>query len=115
MVQFATPQRIDELTSLNRQMLAARSTPRQADEIDLEFHRMLFDTAGNRLVKLFAEIVSLQFEERLRPPFRDSDAVAFSASEHQQMIDAIVAKKAETLTEILSRHTGRITAQEHQE
>ena len=114
-VQFATPQRIDELTSLNRQMLAARSTPRQADEIDLEFHRMLFDTAGNRLVKLFAEIVSLQFEERLRPPFRDSDAVAFSASEHQQMIDAIVAKKAETLTEILSRHTGRITAQEHQE
>lgn len=115
-VQFATPQRIDELTELNRQMQAARSTPRQADAIDLEFHRMLFDTAGNRLVKLFAEIVALQFEDQLRPPFRDGDAVDFSAAEHRQMIDAIVAREAETLAEILSRHTGRIIAtQQHQE
>ena len=107
-VQFATPRRIDELVELNQQMLAVRSTPRKADEIDLEFHRTLFDTAGNRLVKLFAEIVALQFEEQLRPPFRDSGAVEFSAAEHWQMIDAIMAKKAETLSEILSRHTGRI-------
>lgn len=114
-VRYATPRRIDELVALNNALLAARETTQEADQIDLKFHRLLFDIAGNRLVKLFAEIVSLQFEEKLRPPFRNSAAVEFSASEHQLMIEAIQLRDAGRLAQILTDHIGRVLSQKNQD
>ena len=108
LIRYATPRQIDRLTELNEKMLAAGGDTATADRFDLQFHRLLFDIAGNRLLNLFAEIVTLQFEGNFRPPFRDADAVAFSASDHALMIEAIRRRDHARLAELIRCHIERI-------
>ena len=104
LVRYATPRQIDTLAELNREMLARKKDTRKADTFDLRFHLELFEITGNRLLRIFAQIITVQFEGNLRPPFPSVAAVETSAAEHEAMIKAIAARDAAALDKIVHDH-----------
>lgn len=104
LVRHATPRQIDLLAEVNREMLACTHDRPRADALDLRFHLELFEITGNRLLKIFAQIITVQFEGKLRPPFRDAAAVEISGADHQAMIAAIAARDATALGQAIHDH-----------
>jgi len=103
-IRYATPAHIDHLTQINDAMLAKIHDRPAADELDLKFHMALFDITDNRILKLFARIITVQFEGRLRPPFRDAEAVRISAASHRDIIKAIAERDSTALTRMVMEH-----------
>ncbi len=103
-IRFATSAHVDQLTQINNAMMKLEHDTVKADELDLEFHMALFDITGIRLMKLFAQIITVQFKGKLRPPFRDAAAVRRSGEEHKLIIKAISERNTTEMTGLVLEH-----------
>jgi GntR family galactonate operon transcriptional repressor len=108
LVNHTTPYQLDTLTRINAKMLAEKKNTGKADDLDLQFHKMLIDITGNRLMKIFSEILTVQFEGKSRPPFANQKCVEDSAKEHQAMIIAISNRDENELSRLLEVHIRRL-------
>ena len=104
LIRYATPTHLDRLTEINDAMMKLDHGVAGADRYDLEFHMALFDITGNRILKIFARILTVQFEGNLRPPFRDEEAVRESGESHRKIIRAIAGRDPEALSRLLLEH-----------
>ena len=105
--RYATPYQIDTLTKLNEEMLSLKKNTKEADKLDLKFHK-LFDIPGNRLLKIFSQIMEIQFEGKSRPPFASPERVEKSGKEHRKIIEAIKNHNEDELRALLSEHTSQL-------
>ena len=103
-IQYATPAHLDRLTSINRAMLDHAGKTGEADHFDLEFHMALVDIIGNRILKIFAQILTVQFEGKYRPPFCNRAAVLRSGASHAEIIKAIADRDSTGLTRLVLEH-----------
>jgi len=104
LIRYATPAHIDHLTDINERMMKTANKTAAADKLDLEFHMALFDITGNRILKIFAELLTVQFEGKSRPPFRDKQAVLNSGESHRAMIKAIADRNTTELSRLILEH-----------
>ncbi len=104
LIRYATPAQIDRLTEINDAMMKLGHDTAEADKYDLEFHMTLFDITGNRILKIFAHILTVQFEGNLRPPFADENAVKISGESHRKVIQALADRDSAALSRLLGEH-----------
>lgn len=106
LITYATPTHIDRLVEINENMLQLQHNLPKADKLDLCFHTTLFNITGNRLLRLFAQILTVQFEGKSRPPFPDAADVRRSSKEHSKMIEAINERDSNKLNQAITDHIG---------
>lgn len=104
LIRLATPVQIDRLNSLIDQMERSVDDPQQADELDLEFHLALIEIAGNRIVTVFSQVISLMFDSRHRARFRNAAAVKKSVNDHRKMMKCLKSGNEEELKSIIVEH-----------
>ena len=104
LIRYATPAQIDRLTAINEAMMESARDTAEADKYDLEFHMTLFEITGNRILRIFAHILTVQFEGNLRPPFADENAVRISGESHRKIIQAIADRDGAELSRLLGEH-----------
>ncbi len=108
LARYATPYQIDTLSKLNEEMLSLKNNTKEADRRDLKFHKLLFDIPGNRLLKIFSQIMEIQFEGKARPPFASPERVEKSSKEHRKIIEAIKNHNEDELRALLAEHTSQL-------
>ncbi len=106
LITYATPTHIDRLVEINENMLQLQHNLPKADKLDLCFHTTLFNITGNRLLRLFARILTVQFEGKARPPFPDAADMRRSAKEHSKIIEAINERDSNKLNQAITHHIG---------
>lgn len=104
LIQYATPISIERLNTLNRELEALANKPREADELDRQFHATLAGICGNRLIEIFFQVINLTFQEKYRKKFLNARAVKKSASVHRRIVECIKAKDHEGLEAVIEEH-----------
>ncbi|WP_294432838.1 FCD domain-containing protein [uncultured Victivallis sp.] len=103
-IRCITPAQLDRLIRINRKISEAEADPAQADVFDLEFHLTLMEIAGNRLIQVFSQVISLLFSREYREQLNSTARVRHSVESHQQMIQAIRAKDLPALHRLIYEH-----------
>ncbi len=103
-IRCMTPTQADKLNALIDEMSAAENDPEQADRLDLAFHLALLKITGNRLLEVFAHVLSLLFAREHRTHFRSPEAIQRSVKYHRMMLEAIRGREKERLLELIEEH-----------
>lgn len=104
LIRCLTPAQADNLNRLIDEMSAAENDPEEADRLDLAFHLELLKITGNRLLEVFAHVLSLLFDRDYRAPFRSAEAIRRSVNSHRAMLDAIRAGDEKRLHTLIEEH-----------
>lgn len=106
-VKRITPEQAGQLKENIGQMEKCISSPEKADLLDREFHVKLFEIAGNRILKIFSNVLNLLFRRQYRGKFLNPKAKQDSIMEHMALIDAIMAEDVAGASGIIRKHIGR--------
>jgi GntR family transcriptional regulator, transcriptional repressor for pyruvate dehydrogenase complex len=104
LIQYATPISIERLNTLVTEMEALADRPREAHQIDRQFHATLAGICGNRLIEIFFQVINLTFQDKYRQKFLNARAVRKSAKGHRRMIECIKQKDSEGLKAVIEEH-----------
>ena len=104
LIRLITPVSIDRLNSLIDQMEQLEGNPDKADTFDLEFHLALTEIAGNRVLKVFSQVISLMFDRKYRKKFLNAAAVRKSVNDHRKMMKYIKSGDCENLKALIIDH-----------
>ena len=79
----------------------------KADALDREFHVRLFDISGNRILKIFSNVIHLLFRRQYCGKFLNPKAKQDSIREHKELLGAIMAEDVAGASEIIRKHISR--------
>jgi GntR family galactonate operon transcriptional repressor len=79
-------------------------TPEKADLCDREFHLCLMEISGNRMLKLFSQVMVLLFRKEYRHKFLNPKAVLISVERHQRILKALIDGKRDELLSLIEEH-----------
>ena len=99
-----TPGMVDRLNEIIVEMESCAANPEKADQLDMQFHLTLMEVTGNRILKIFGQLLILMFDKKYRKKFLNREAVEKSARDHRSMLKALSTGNESTLTEIIQRH-----------
>jgi DNA-binding GntR family transcriptional regulator len=113
--EHATPEqiaRLRELVAVGRQA-AERADTDAVVEANADFHRAVTEASGNRVL---AELAG-QVDRRVRWYYAPVARIRGSASwdEHENLVDAIEARDADTALRLMGEHTERTRRTYHEE
>ena len=78
--------------------------PEEADQLDLQFHLTLMEATGNRILKIFGQVLILMFDRKYRTKFLNPAAVRKSVGDHRAMLKALSEGSESRLTELIRQH-----------
>ena len=82
----------------------ATSDPEEADQLDLQFHLTLMEATGNRILKIFGQVLILMFDRKYRTKFLNPAAIRKSVGDHRAMLKALSEGSESRLTELIRQH-----------
>ena len=104
LIRLATPVLIDRLNSLIDQMEQSTDNPDRADALDLEFHLTLVEITGNRVLKVFSQVIVLMFDRKYRNKFHSPAAIRKSVNDHRKMMKYLKNGDCENLKTLIIEH-----------
>jgi len=104
LIKRITPGMLDRLNGIIDRMEAGETEPEQADQLDMQFHLALMEITGNRILKIFGQVLILMFEKKYRKQFLNPEAVRKSVKDHRAMLKALSSGNENLLSEIIQRH-----------
>ncbi|HCE44390.1 MAG TPA: hypothetical protein DET40_12655 [Lentisphaeria bacterium] len=108
LIRLATPVLIDRLDALIDQMEKSVDDPERADALDLEFHLTLTEIAGNRVLKVFSQVISLMFDRKHRGRFLNAAAIRKSVCDHRKMMKYLKSGDCENLKAVIIEHIQQL-------
>jgi GntR family galactonate operon transcriptional repressor len=106
-VKRITPEQAEQLKQNIGQMGKCINSVEKADLLDREFHVKLFEISGNRILKIFSNVIHLLFRRQYRGKFLNPKAKQDSAREHKALLEAIMAEDVAGASGIIRKHIGR--------
>lgn len=104
LIKLATPVSIDCLNALIDSMEQSLDNPEKADALDLEFHLALMDITGNRILKVFSQVITMMFDLKYRNKFLNTAAVKKSVDDHRAMMKYLKNGDCENLKTLIINH-----------
>lgn len=104
LIKLASPVMIDRLNSLIDQMEQSIGNPEKADALDLEFHLALIEITGNRVLKVFSQVITLMFDRKYRNKFLNASAIRKSVDDHRRMMKYLKNGDCENLKSLIIEH-----------
>ncbi len=104
LIKLATPVLIDRLNALIDSMEQSLDNPEKADALDLEFHLTLMDITGNRVLKVFSQVITMMFDRKYRNKFLNTAAIKKSADDHRAMMKYLKNGDCENLKTLIINH-----------
>jgi GntR family transcriptional repressor for pyruvate dehydrogenase complex len=108
LVKLATPVSIDQLNSLLDRMEKLINSPEKADAVDLEFHLALVDISGNRILKVFSQVINLMFDQKYRKKFLNAQAIRKSVKDHRAMVEYLKNGDCEKFKSLITEHINQL-------
>lgn len=102
LIRRITPEKLEELNDIIGRM--ATSDPEEADQLDLQFHLTLMEATGNRILKIFGQVLILMFDRKYRTKFLNPAAIRKSVGDHRAMLKALSEGSESRLTELIRQH-----------
>jgi len=103
-IQRMTPDMLEALQSnLDRQKESLSDIPR-FEELDREFHKLLFEASRNKTVRLFSNILSIVFRKKYRGRFLSEEWTAVGYRNHSLILEAIRCQDRRTLLKLIRTH-----------
>ena len=106
-VKRITPEQSEQLKQNIGQMERCLDVPEKADALDREFHVQLFDICGNRILKIFSNVIHLLFRRQYREKFLNPKSKQNSIRDHRALLDAIMEEDVAGACGIIRRHIGQ--------
>ncbi|HBC88566.1 MAG TPA: hypothetical protein DCZ94_16585 [Lentisphaeria bacterium] len=106
-VKRITPEQAEQLKQNIKQMEKYLDIPEKADALDKEFHVMLFDISGNRILKIFSNVVHLLFRRQYREKFLNPKSKQNSLRDHKALLEAIMAENLDEACRIMRQHISQ--------
>ena len=103
-IRRATPASLARLKDNIDLMRKNKDHVERADQLDKEFHLLLFEISGNRALKIFANILTPLFRKRHRERFLNPAAALKSVTDHTQLVEAIEKENLDRANEIIKLH-----------
>jgi GntR family galactonate operon transcriptional repressor len=107
LVKRITHEQAEQLKQNIRQTEKHINSAEKADALDREFHVKLFDISGNRILKIFSNVINLLFRRQYRGKFLNPKAKQDSIKEHKALLEAIMADVVAGASEIIRKHISR--------
>ncbi|OQA84939.1 MAG: HTH-type transcriptional regulator LutR [Lentisphaerae bacterium ADurb.Bin242] len=103
-IQRMTPDMLEALqANLDRQKESLSDIPR-FEELDREFHALLFETSHNKTVRLFSNILSIAFRKKYRTRFMSEEWTGIGYKNHCLILDAIRRQDKRVLLKLIREH-----------
>jgi len=99
-----SPAMIERLTQNIEEMEQRLGDPETADQLDRNFHLLLMEACGNRVLKLFSSVIYLLFHKKYRERFQTLPALRKSVNGHKGILKALVAGDAILAQRLLEEH-----------
>ncbi len=103
-VRRITPEKAEQLKVNINEMEKCLSNPEKADCLDREFHILLFEISGNRILKIFSNVLSLLFRRQYREKFLNPKSKMNSVRDHKALLEALKEENADEACKIIRRH-----------
>ena len=104
LIKLATPASIDRLNALIDSMEQSLDNPEKADALDLEFHLTLMEITGNRVLKVFSQVITMMFDRKYRNKFLNAAAIKKSVDDHRTMMKYLKNGDCENLKALIINH-----------
>lgn len=104
LIHKITPLALDELERNVDRMEASAGNADLAEQLDLEFHRLLLGVCGNRVLNIIGGLLVEMFRAEYREPFRNRKAALKAVADHRKMLRYISAGEKEKLLELIESH-----------
>jgi len=104
LIKLATPVMIDRLNSLIDLMELSLDNPDKADTMDLEFHLTLMEITGNRVLRVFSQVITMMFDRKYRSKFLNAAAIKKSVDDHRAMMKYLKNGDCENLKILIINH-----------
>ena len=104
LIKLATPVSIDRLNALIDSMEQSLDNPEKADALDLEFHLTLMEITGNRVLKVFSQVITMMFDRKYRNKFLNAAAIKKSVDDHRKMMKYLKNGDCENLKNLVINH-----------
>lgn len=102
LVRRITPKMLDQLNEIILRMEEAETE--EADRLDLRFHLKLMEATGNRIQKIFGQVLILMFDRKYRGKFLNPAAVRKSVRDHRAMLKALSEGDEAEMAELVRQH-----------
>ena len=102
LIRRITPEMLEQLNGIIDRMESAETE--EADRLDLNFHLKLMEATGNRIQKIFGQVLILMFDRKYRGKFLNPAAVRRSVGDHRAMLKALSEGSETKLTELIRQH-----------
>ena len=102
LIRRITPEMLEQLNGIIDRMESAETE--EADRLDLNFHLKLMEATGNRIQKIFGQVLILMFDRKYRGKFLNPAAVRKSVGDHRAMLKALSEGSETKLTELIRQH-----------
>ncbi len=106
-VRRTTPEALERLDRNIMEMEKSLSKPEKADSLDREFHVMLFDIAGNRILRIFSNVLGLLFRRQYREKFLNPKSKQNSVRDHKALLEAVRNEDPDEACMIIRRHISQ--------
>ncbi len=103
-IRRATPENLAQLRGNIELMRKNKDNAALADQLDKEFHLLLFEISGNRALKIFANILTPLFRKHHRERFLNPAAALKSVADHSQLVESIATENLDRAQEIIRLH-----------
>lgn len=103
-LQRITPEKLEELEKNLRFQKKALSDPEHFEKLDQEFHKLLFDCCRNRVLTLFANILSMLFLKQYRKRFLTQEWTAIGHQCHTKILQALKENDLEQFRTLILNH-----------
>lgn len=104
LIKLATPASIDRLNALIDSMEQSLDNPEKADALDMEFHLTLIEITGNRVLKVFSQVITMMFDRKYRNKFLNAAAIKKSVDDHRTMMKYLKNGDCENLRNLVINH-----------
>ncbi|MDQ0206141.1 GntR family transcriptional regulator [Alkalicoccobacillus murimartini] len=106
-IEKIDPQELDRLEDMFTS-LDEDSSKEDLHEADTSLHQLIMDRAGNRRLKQFLMMLSVQIERFRRVAAFDTNRLSFSKKEHLEIISFIKKKDVTSAEESLIKHLENV-------
>ena len=115
-VERADQSQIDRMRALAREMLkqvrkrerSTKASRKTLNQLELEFHRLVFEAAGGQLTSEFHSVLVEYFQQEYGHGPHNQAATLHGMREHLALVDAIEARDRSRAVTILSEHLRSI-------
>lgn len=103
-LQRITPATLEKLERNLEQQEKALQNPERFEQLDQQFHELLFDCCQNRVMSLFANILSMLFLKRYRQRFLSPKWTVIGYQCHSRILQALKTGDLEQLRNLIYDH-----------